>query len=198
MKPGSRIKDVRKSLCMTQTEFGKKIGLKWYKIKDLESGRLRVTEDIAKKINGDYGINYRWILFGEKPKEKLWAESHIISSPSLDIDYLPLNSILKKAKKQYDAKLAKYSRHINGTKSKSEVPIKVYVHFNDPRVRIFAIERAKGKCEICASPAPFRRASDGSPYLEIHHKKPLNLGGEDTPDNIIVVCPNCHRKIHFG
>lgn len=195
MEPNSRIRDVRKSLNMTQTEFGQKLGMKWFKIKDLELGRLTVTEDIAKKINGEFHINYRWILYGEKPREIYRSGFHIESEQSFDINEQKLSAALEMLS---DAKLAKDSRHINRTKSKLEVPIKVYVCFHDPRATIAAIKRAKGKCEMCASPAPFRRASDGSPYLEIHHKKPLSLGGDDTLDNIIIVCPNCHRKIHFG
>ena len=58
--------------------------------------------------------------------------------------------------------------------------------------------RARGKCEGCHSPAPFLRASDGSPYLEVHHRIMLSQGGEDTVENALAVCPNCHRKLHFG
>lgn len=58
--------------------------------------------------------------------------------------------------------------------------------------------RANGHCEACGQPAPFLRASDGSPYLEVHHKTPLADGGEDTVENAIALCPNCHRKAHFG
>jgi 5-methylcytosine-specific restriction protein A len=58
--------------------------------------------------------------------------------------------------------------------------------------------RAKGKCEGCHSPAPFLRASDGSPYLEVHHRIMLSQGGEDTVENAHALCPNCHRKLHFG
>ena len=58
--------------------------------------------------------------------------------------------------------------------------------------------RANGHCEHCGKKAPFIRAKDGSPYLEVHHKIMLSLGGEDTVENAIAVCPNCHRELHFG
>lgn len=60
------------------------------------------------------------------------------------------------------------------------------------------IHRAKGLCEECKSPAPFKRASDGSPYLEVHHKIRLVDGGEDSIENAQALCPNCHRKAHYG
>lgn len=58
--------------------------------------------------------------------------------------------------------------------------------------------RADGHCESCSQPAPFARASDGSPYLEVHHRVRLADGGDDTVDNAIALCPNCHRKQHYG
>lgn len=58
--------------------------------------------------------------------------------------------------------------------------------------------RAAGMCERCGSPAPFKRRSDGSPYLEVHHKVRLADGGEDTVFNAIALCPNCHRREHYS
>ena len=58
--------------------------------------------------------------------------------------------------------------------------------------------RASGFCENCGKEAPFKRARDGTPYLEVHHKITLSQGGEDTVENAIATCPNCHRELHFG
>ena len=48
------------------------------------------------------------------------------------------------------------------------------------------------------SDAPFLRAKDNSPYLEIHHWITLAEGGDDTIENACALCPNCHRELHFG
>ena len=61
-----------------------------------------------------------------------------------------------------------------------------------------ALTRAAGNCETCLAPAPFQRASSGMPYLEVHHMVPLAAGGFDTVENAVAVCPNCHRKAHYG
>ena len=58
--------------------------------------------------------------------------------------------------------------------------------------------RAEGKCERCKSVAPFIRARNGTPYLEVHHILMLAKGGEDTVENAIALCPNCHRELHHG
>jgi 5-methylcytosine-specific restriction enzyme A len=60
------------------------------------------------------------------------------------------------------------------------------------------LERAGGICECCNNPAPFLAAKNNRPYLEVHHKKTLASGGEDTVENAEALCPNCHRRAHHG
>jgi 5-methylcytosine-specific restriction protein A len=73
-----------------------------------------------------------------------------------------------------------------------------YAFNRNPDVVAEALLRAKGLCERCKKQAPFLRKSDGSPYLEVHHKTPLSEDGTDTLENVLALCPNCHREIHFG
>lgn len=68
----------------------------------------------------------------------------------------------------------------------------------NPDVVAEVLERANGTCELCGNPAPFNKRSNGMPYLEVHHKEQLALGGEDTVSNAVALCPNCHRKAHYG
>lgn len=68
----------------------------------------------------------------------------------------------------------------------------------NPDVVAEVLSRAMGNCEDCRAPAPFNRRSDGTPYLEIHHLVRLADGGKDTVENAVALCPNCHRKAHFG
>lgn len=90
------------------------------------------------------------------------------------------------------ARLARASR-------KPRVYVTTTVVFErNPDVVAEVLARANGICELCGQPAPFRRSSDGTPYLEVHHKKRLADGGDDTVENVIAVCPNCHREQHYG
>lgn len=61
-----------------------------------------------------------------------------------------------------------------------------------------ALRKANGICQSCRNPAPFKRRTTGLPYLEVHHIIPLSQGGKDTVENTVAICPNCHRKAHFG
>jgi len=76
--------------------------------------------------------------------------------------------------------------------------IKTWVFVRNPDVVAEVLIRAVGVCESCKEPAPFNRKSDSSPYLEVHHKITLSEGGEDTVENAIALCPNCHRREHYG
>lgn len=60
------------------------------------------------------------------------------------------------------------------------------------------LDRAKGHCGHCKAKAPFERRKDGTPYLEVHHKIHLMDDGDDTVENAIALCPNCHREAHYG
>ncbi|MEF1204022.1 HNH endonuclease signature motif containing protein [Vibrio owensii] len=68
----------------------------------------------------------------------------------------------------------------------------------DPDVVAEALYRAEGFCEMCKEKAPFIKRSNGEAYLEVHHIIPLSQGGLDSLENVISLCPNCHREIHFG
>lgn len=59
-----------------------------------------------------------------------------------------------------------------------------------------AKRRAGGKCQLCGKEAPFVDRF-GRPFLESHHIEWLSRGGKDTLDNVIALCPNCHRKVHI-
>lgn len=60
----------------------------------------------------------------------------------------------------------------------------------------YAKRRADGKCELCKEKAPFKNKI-GRPYLETHHIIWLSQKGDDTIENTVALCPNCHRKMHI-
>jgi len=51
------------------------------------------------------------------------------------------------------------------------------------------IERArKARCEVCGS----------TWAVQVHHIKTRGSGGDDSPDNLIALCVECHSKAHSG
>lgn len=83
-------------------------------------------------------------------------------------------------------------------KTPPRVPVVLLSFDRNPDVVAEVLFQAKGICGRCDRPAPFVRRKDNSPYLEVHHKKLLSQGGEDTVENAIALCPNCHRDLHYG
>jgi hypothetical protein len=53
------------------------------------------------------------------------------------------------------------------------------------RKRRDAVERARGVCEKCGSPD----------NLQVHHKT-YERRGEELPEDLIVLCSECHKKEH--
>lgn len=84
-----------------------------------------------------------------------------------------------------------------GDATPSAIATTVSTYRRDPAVRAWVLQRARGICECCNAPAPFPDAS-GVPYLEIHHVRQLADGGSDRVSNAVALCPNCHRRMHFG
>jgi len=74
---------------------------------------------------------------------------------------------------------------------------KVIVRIRAAAIKRYALLRANGICESCNKPAPFVTVSD-SHFLEVHHLNKLSDGGLDHPINVAAVCPNCHRRVHYG
>jgi 5-methylcytosine-specific restriction protein A len=64
-------------------------------------------------------------------------------------------------------------------------------------VRRYALREADGVCQGCGEDAPFT-GKDGEPFLEVHHLYRRADGGADDPDNVVALCPNCHRRRHYG
>ncbi len=69
------------------------------------------------------------------------------------------------------------------------------VRKQEPLAPAHARHPARGICQLCNQPAPFC-TRDGEPYLETYHIHRLSEGGEDVMENIVLLCPNCHRKMH--
>lgn len=70
------------------------------------------------------------------------------------------------------------------------------VYKRDSRVRHLAMKRSGGKCELCRKEGfvTFR----GTIFAEVHHITPLSEYGKDSPDNVIVLCPDDHRRAHHS
>jgi len=123
------------------------------------------------------------------------------------INQLELSSTLEEISRSFNRQVVlslvdsvetRQSRLLAAKKKPREFEVKTKVFARNPDVVAEVLNRANGWCEKCRKPAPFKRAKDDSPYLEVHHKINLAHGGDDTVDNAVALCPNCHRELHYG
>jgi 5-methylcytosine-specific restriction protein A len=99
----------------------------------------------------------------------------------------------KEARRLSDAELkirAKYSKKVAGTRQ-----VSTSTYDRNAYVAELARRRAAGHCQLCGNPAPFKDTKS-EPFLESYHIIWLSQGGEDSIENTVALCPNCHRKMH--
>ena len=99
---------------------------------------------------------------------------------------------------KHDSAEARRKRLASASTKPLRIRVFSFAYKRNPDIVAEALLRAAGRCERCTNRAPFIRASDGSPYLEVHHRKSLADSGDDSLANVLALCPNCHREIHHG
>ncbi|PIC65354.1 HNH endonuclease [Sporosarcina sp. P13] len=116
-------------------------------------------------------------------------------SPSEDLIKNSMKKKEEKARSFSEAELLGLAGQAHSNPSKRAVMDK-NVYVRDPYVKELSFKLAAGICQLCDSNAPFHDGK-GKPFLESHHIDWLSLGGADVIENVIALCPNCHRKMHI-
>jgi hypothetical protein len=73
----------------------------------------------------------------------------------------------------------------------------------NPRRAKNALVKADFRCELNPDHQTFINKKSGDPYMEAHHLIPMSKQGIfkfdiDVPENILCLCPTCHRKMHHA
>ncbi len=139
-----------------------------------------------------------------KPRTRAGGWSEVYNVEDLDLvkiqiyeQYIKdLDQDVLKSKESNDAK--RHERLVSVSKKPEKIQLISSGFKRNADVIVEVLKRANGKCERCNQQAPFTRKSDLSPYLEVHHLIPLAEDGDDTIENAMALCPNCHREVHFG
>lgn len=142
-----------------------------------------------KRSHSDGMIDYLSSIVNNKISKPKYTMS--------EIEYVRSREVIERAAKiASDSDLKKRIVQYTGLASSTEVTT---TKFNrNPFVAEYAKRRAKGICHDCGQVAPFRIKQTGEPYLEVHHIISFADGGLDILENLVALCPNCHRKRHYG
>ncbi len=73
----------------------------------------------------------------------------------------------------------------------------------DPRISATAIFKSGYLCEVDISHLSFIARTTKKNFVEAHHLIPLQFQkqfqfGLDVPENVVALCPICHRTLHHG
>lgn len=141
------------------------------------------------------------ILDDLKHKEGIASDAKLASALGVTRGYL---CSVRKGRKGISLQLAqtifsRLGRAIDSTDLQNLfVPVKIRAFAGNLAARrVLVVKRANGHCQLCGCTAPFHD-SQGNPYLEIHFVIALNEGGSDSIDNLVTLCPNCHRKMEVN
>lgn len=194
------------------------------KFDDLKNSQADMTKKFwgydlvfAKDAGGEYV--FRGVFVRDKEKstpnhdfsKRIATKVRLIGDPTYDIELLDeiMDSMrevvalddthTEEEKEIHAAKLSideLYKIAIKqSVSSPKQITTTVTQTVRNPYISEYAKKRAKGICQLCGMPAPFTK-SDGEPYLETHHIEWLSKGGEDSVENTVALCPNCHRRMH--
>jgi predicted HNH restriction endonuclease len=161
------------------------------------------TDKIIKKILGNKKVDTKL----EKEFQKFTQKFYITPRNGGRKYWIIQNKTTKKVQKDFEKQIEESQKDSSSVRKKrikqaKKIPEQIQmtsVGFKrNPDVVVETLSRANGVCEKCNKNAPFLRKKDKTPYLEVHHKTMLSNGGEDTLENTIAVCPNCHRELHYG
>ena len=183
------------------------INLSWHKFKaDIgyapkfrPSGSVyRVREDrfepyggasgyLSSILNAEYASTPSPVLIVSEPSrvsEQIDSEEAFqnsiqsVATPEIDI-----GPVAKKAKKDTGSSASAWPR--------------------DPAISAIALKNANFKCEVDASHVTFISKVSCKPFMEAHHFIPMEYQESfnvslDVPENILSLCPNCHREFHHA
>lgn len=130
-------------------------------------------------------------LDDNKNERKVWM---FPIKPIVEVDAYSTESLEKELIKLTNRELNRRFEMNNQNREPKETVATIY--YRDPYLKEMVKRIAEGKCQYCGADAPFKDKNK-EPYLEEHHVKRLADGGKDTIDNVVAVCPNCHRKMHI-
>lgn len=164
----------------------------WFKNEDVQDGEEIVIQIIDQQSNV-----YR-LVSEKKFVQKIEQIQRTIEISDDDfVIYNKLDEISKWTKtRKNEVYLSEYIRLLKEmpiTERKRELKSSLRAKETVPNnIRILLEELYKGHCQICDF---FFLKTNNKPYYEIHHINPL-IGHH--PQNLILVCANCHKQFEFA
>lgn len=75
---GDRVREVRKEAGLTQTEFGKRIGISCINVYNIEKNTSNLTPFSAGRIEEQFNVGADWLMFGDEGKKNFPVSDKLI------------------------------------------------------------------------------------------------------------------------
>jgi 5-methylcytosine-specific restriction protein A len=123
---------------------------------------------------------------------KEWERKTITGEDGSDVDFPEDDAVYQELLNGTYSDLAKESKQVTQTR----IPRAI-------RAAREALENAGFECEMDPTHETFISSASGKNYIEAHHLMPLKQQRSydynlDIPENIVALCPTCHRKFHHA
>ena len=163
--------------------------------KDYSKTSISILFDLPEIIINKYGLQEK----NNKEGKKLFQNEHIFTTDSgeeyffTDDEYQKEILVSMGVETLDTPQEKKKTKSVNGN----------LIYPRNPSHAKKAILDANFSCEISPEHKTFIQRFNLNSFTEAHHLIPLRYHNEfkfslDVPANIISLCPNCHRKLHFG
>lgn len=131
--------------------------------------------------------------------ERLWPANSALVDESFTRTNLEAEAERLATSLTLDELLARWKSRARRAPRKPRVTVgQSRLYERDPLISAIARKRAAFRCEAPNCQTPTFPHRDGMPFVEVHHIEMLSAGGDDTPENVVCLCPNHHREAHFG
>jgi hypothetical protein len=130
-------------------------------------------------------------------EEYLWLFEHSSPSTAGSADYGGFKRSSKFSNESLDL-LNDLSETVRNNRAAAERQRQVYFVYKRNQRLIRALKAEyDGACQICGTTNRIETDSGGY-YTEGHHLIPLGERGYDSLDNVVILCPLCHKKLHYS
>lgn len=85
---GELLKKIRSALGVGQRDFGRHIGLKWYQVRDLESGKVEISDQLSLLVALTYNVRKDFLkhgkgeMFGKLHQLMPWETEKLLNDKS--------------------------------------------------------------------------------------------------------------------
>jgi predicted restriction endonuclease len=169
-----------------------KFGINETRLFQITSGEISFPVDFINRIDKIVTDNPQSYFIFSVLDNNLTDENAELVLLKNDVEQNELEKYIQKNKSR-----EQIIEELLNTKPKEDETITIKrIQYKRDNYTIALIKQFRGhKCQICSKEIITK---DGSKYVEAAHIISKSEKGKETPDNILLLCPNCHKEFDIG